>query len=165
MKTRLIFLVLFVSLAASAQTTFINHRATFAGTSGSLVLPIGSNTLFRVANLWGSGLSSGTLSVQFPGGPVFNANLFTITPDDLKAPILGPATVSFAVQGAALYVTAQYDVVNTTLPAQGLVVQPAGIGATMTLQVSTNLTTWTSATNGVYPIANVNRFFRMKLTL
>jgi hypothetical protein len=56
-------------------------------------------------------------------------------------------------------------VVNTTLPAQGVIVQPAGSGASISLQTSTNLTTWAAASNGVYPATDKNRFFRMSLAL
>lgn len=168
MKIKALVVSLFVCLAAQAQSTFINHRLNFVGNSASTNLAIGTNILFRIVSAWGLNVTSGTFGVQFPGGPMMTSDFATVETTLEAEPVLGPCTVQLTFQGAnnpASYVTAQYEVVNTTLPAQGVIVQPAGSGAVINLETSTNLTTWASATNGVYARTNLNRFFRMSLTL
>src|SRR5213078_2089588 len=127
------------------------------------------NILARIVNAQGSHLTSGIVTVLYPGALPITIDLAnSATADALSNPFLGPCTLQFSIQGSAGAVSVflmQIDVVNATLPAQGVLVQPAGSGASISLESSTNLTTWAAATSGVYPASDKNRFFRMGLTL
>ncbi|SRR6266511_3038135 len=166
-KAVLIIGLLFVSLAGHAQATYVNYRLNFVGGNATTNLVIGTNVLARMANYHVGNITAASATIQYPGGPALQFNLLDPVNDPINKPILGPATITLSAQGSAgvAYFLMQYDVVNTTLPAQGVIVQPAGAGATIALQSSTNLTTWAPATNGTYSAASQNRFFRMSLTL
>jgi hypothetical protein len=169
MKTNLLLVSLFLCLAAHAQSTFVNYNLNFVGGSASTNITVGTNILARIANSPGSNLTGGTATVVYPCTPPITLDLASsANADILKGPFLGPCTIQFSLQGssgAAAVLLMQYDVVNATLPAQGVIVQPAGSGASISLQTSTNLTAWAVATNGVYSATDKNRFFRMSLTL
>src|SRR5919108_4519552 len=152
-------------LAAQAQSTYINQRLNFVNGNAVTTLTIGTNVLVKIINSQGQNLTGATMSVQYPGGPVIRYDLTDPALDPTGKPFLGPATVTFNAQGTAAavaYFLLQYETVNVTLPTQGVVV-PAGSGASVSFQMSTNLTDWTAATSGVYPKSGQNRFFRMSL--
>jgi hypothetical protein len=168
-NTNLLFASLFLCVAAQAQSTFVNYRLNFVGGIAATNIVVGANVLARQVNSLGNNLTGGTVTVVYPGvAPITldlaNAANYSI----LTSPFLGPCTLQVSFHGsagAAGVLLMQYDVVNATLPAQGVIVQPAGSGAAVSLQSSTNLTTWAAATNGVYSATGQNRFFRMGLTL
>ena len=166
MKLKLLLASVLLCLAAQAQTTFINHRLNFVGGSASTTLTIGTNVLATVENFYAGNLASLTMTIQFAGGPAMPFDLTQPANDPRKQPILGPATITLSAQGTGgiAYFLLKYEAVNATLPAQGVVVQPAGTGANIALQTSTDLASWAPATNGVYSASGQNRFFRMSLT-
>jgi hypothetical protein len=168
LKPVLALLALLVCLTGQAQSTFVNYRLNIVGGVASTNISVGPNTLVRGANSQGVNLTGATMTVTYPGAPAISINLADPASADIfTKPILGPCTIQFSLTGAAGavgFMLLQYDVVNTTLPAQGVLVQPAGHGAAVSFQSSTDLTTWSTATNGVYA-AGQNRFFRMGLNL
>jgi hypothetical protein len=85
--------------------------------------------------------------------------------------VLGPATVNFNYYNSSPYtdynlaLLLKFEAVNATPAISGFAVQPPSQTASISLQTSTNLTTWTTITNAVYPATNSARFFRMDMTL
>lgn len=159
---------------ANAQT-FVSYKlATFVNVapgvySAATNITVATNVLLTFPNVQGSTNITGfAFAFQFPG-------LATITEYPVDAsfystPILGPCTItctanaSSAVNTAALLL-ARFDSVNGTATPGGNLVQPAGFTATVSLQTSTNLTTWTTITNTSFPKTNANRFFKTSLTI
>lgn len=162
-----------LTLTTSAQT-FVSYKlGTFVNVSPGVYqattnITVATNTLLTFPNVQGTTNITGfAFAFQFPG-------LSTITeyPQDAtfySTPILGPCTITATVNassavGTAALLLARFDNVNGTSAPGGLV-QPAGFTASVKLETSTNLTTWTTITNTSYPKTNGNRFFRTSLTI
>lgn len=149
-------------LVARAQTTFTNYTLNqFSSGVASLNLTVPGNTLLRVLNQQSLYVKGTGATIKYVNSPTMN---FSLTD---KLPALGPCTLSLYATGSVsstITFMVQYETVNLSTY-QSSFVQPAGAAATITLQSSTNLTTWTTATNGSYPPSDNNRFFRMALTV
>lgn len=158
-----------ICLSAKAQSTFVNHRLNFVGGNASTTITVGTNVLARTVNTLGKNLSGGSVTITYPGVTPFTLDMADPgSQQTLTSPFLGPCTIQYSLQGtagAAAVLLVQYDAVNVTLPAQGVVVQPAGAGASISFQTSTNLVNWSAAASGVYPATGQNRFFRMGLAI
>src|SRR6185295_5042312 len=132
---------------------------------------LATNTLLRIASFGAtSNLTGGTITIQYPGTLASFVDLSTALPSDyINLPVLGPATTTVRLTAtsasAAGFFLLQFDSANTSPIPGGGIVEPAGFNGTVALQASTNLTTWTTLTNATFGSTNVNRFFRMQLTL
>lgn len=86
------------------------------------------------------------------------------------AAVLGPATVRLFVfpswtSGDSAAAVVELSQVNPPADAQKTAVAPAGYPVTVSLESSTNLVTWQTATNGAWPASDAHRFFRVNLKL
>lgn len=169
-----IWISLIVS-SISAQTTFVSYKlGNFVNVSPGVYsattnITVATNVLLTFPNVQGTANITGfSFAFQYPG-------LATITenPTDFtfySTPILGPCTITCTVNASsaantAALLLAKFDNVNGTATPGGNIVQPAGFTATVSLQTSTNLTTWTTITNASFGKTNANRFFRTSLTI
>jgi len=179
MKTLIIVFgaVLLIACSAFGQT-YINIPLTPALPNNSIVVP--TNTVFhlvhvRTTDVTGAlatpgptGTAGVTYSVDYPNLPTMSYSDQDLAPY-LSLPVLGPATVnllgSFRDTNGAAMCLVMLEPVNTTPALVGFAVQPAKNSATIALETSTNLMTWTPATNGTYGATNSARFFRMNFSV
>lgn len=170
-----IIIALLAALIVNANAqTFVSYKlASFVNVSPGVYaattnITVATNVLLTFPNVQGTTNITGfAFAFQYPG-------LGTITeyPQDYSfysTPILGPCTITCTVYApsasTSALLLAKFDNVNGTATPGGNVVQPAGFTATISLQTSTNLTTWNTITNASFPKTNVNRFFRMGMTI
>lgn len=173
MRTILALLAV-LTVSADAQT-FVSYKlGSFVNVSPGVYqattnITVATNTLLTFPNVQGTTNITGfAFAFQFPG-------LSTITeyPQDAtfySTPVLGPCTINCTVNassasGTAALLLARFDNVNGNAVPGGSLVQPAGFTATVSLQTSTNLTTWTTITNASYAKTNSNRFFKTSITI
>ena len=167
MKTLALFAVItFACLSVHAQT-FVNYVVPNSGLNYSTNVVVPTNTIAKILdfNYTGS-LTSAVVTLTYAGVPSFTS----VYPAWLNTPVMGPVTLNLTVKsqtasGNALFLLAQFDVVNTTPELAGFAVQPNGKTASIKLETSTNLTTWITATNGTYPATNRAQFYRMNFNV
>jgi hypothetical protein len=157
--------------------TYINIPLTPASQNSSVVVP--TNTVFHLLHIRTTdptgaqgtpgplGITQITFSVDYP-----NLATMAYAQDNTaisSLPVLGPATVnllgSFRDTNSAAMCLIKLEAVNATPDIRGFAVQPAKSSATIALETSTNLTSWTPASNGIYSATNSARFFRMNLSV
>jgi hypothetical protein len=170
MKT-IIALCLFAA-AVHAQTfvkfPVISFVLTGSSYVGSASFNIPTNTTATLLNAQGSPNVTGIgLTIQEPG---LQEVKIADASESENVPELGPATVTFFFTSAvpdadSASFLVRFDTVNTTPALSGFGVVPNGKTSTIALQSSTNLITWTSATNGTYAATNTAKFYRMALTV
>jgi hypothetical protein len=158
MRKIMVLSLLVVALGAESQT-FLNFNYPQNGTNFS----VPKNSVLKIIN-WQAGVESFAVTYPFSTNEFrFNLNLHGNQPE-----ILGPATLNLYdsvgdyTQSVFLF---ELDPVNVAPMSSGFTVQPANSGASICLETSTNLTTWTACTNGVYGSDVAARFFRMNLEL
>jgi len=109
--------------------------------------------------------------VSYPESP--NTELLNVSPPGNGAPIVGPATIvarysvgyqSMGWGGAAHTVISLEDFNRVPTP-EGTAVQPAGLGARVALESSSDLVNWSEAQPGNYGTNTTHKFFRVKLSL
>jgi hypothetical protein len=111
--------------------------------------------------------------VYFPsfGGPVLHilrdGATFTYIPGDFNPvarPVIGgPALLRLRNQVSGNKVICTFKVTPQSFPPDKTIVIPEGTeGATITLECSTNLISWATATNGIYTGTNGAKFFRIR---
>jgi hypothetical protein len=171
---KLIALALLCLVAAALHAqTYANFKLTsFPYSAGYYVcstnVAVPTNTIARIINFeFTSGIVGGVVTVQYAGQP---AMTFPDSSQWLNFPIMGPCTVtvtasSSSATGNFVVVLTQFDTVNTTPFLQGYAVQPNGHTASVALEASTNLTTWTATTNGTYAATNKAQFYRLSMTV
>lgn len=76
--------------------------------------------------------------------------------------ISGPATIELVAQSGTAFATFRFFP-DSYPPDRSALVPPGSTGATITLQCSTNLVDWVTATNGLYANEPVAKFFRLKV--
>jgi hypothetical protein len=79
-------------------------------------------------------------------------------------PVAGPVTIRLrtSIPSVSAYCTVHVTP-EAFSPEKTVVVVPGSGGANVTLECSTNLATWSAATNGIYEGLDVARFFRINL--
>jgi hypothetical protein len=171
MKKILATLCLVCALRAESQT-FVNYyftNFTYNGVDYSQTVTVNmpTNTVATMLNYqYNANISSGVVTVQYPGQSVLT---FPSSSQWINVPLLGPATVtvtaySSSSSGNLAVVLVRFDVVNQSTSASAVTIQPGGTSAAVNLQVSTNLTTWTTTQNSTNT-ATGNKFYRVSLTL
>lgn len=182
-------LILFAASIASGQTftryaikdwnlSFSQNYPNYTRNNytNQLSFSVPTNTIFRGTIISGEGYAY--VFVKFPE----SAELIQIgssgeTPETLhNRPILGPATVYFDGWSSTILQTngtesakgsvsllAEFSSVNVTPELQGYAVQPNGKTASVQLETSADLKTWTQTTNGIYPATNQAAFYRLKM--
>jgi hypothetical protein len=167
MKTlALLAIVAFACLCGQAKT-FVNYIVPNSGLNYSTNVIVPTNTIAKIVNFnYAGSLTSAVVTITYAGTPTFAS----VYPAWLNTPIMGPVTLNVAVKsqtptGNAFFALAEFDPVNTTPQLAGFAVQPNGKTASITLESSTNLTTWTTATNGTYPATNRAQFYRMNFNV
>tara|TARA_R110000868_G_scaffold365871_2_gene628780 strand:- start:602 stop:1129 length:528 start_codon:yes stop_codon:yes gene_type:complete len=174
MKT-LLSLILLVSINAHAQSSFFNYKVTsfpqfspgvFKGVTNVVV---GTNTIAKFVGIQtAGGVNNVDIIINNPGLPAVAANW--TTDDVLNTRMLGPCTVTVTATSStsantlALFLV-QFETVNTSPTPGQMVIQPSGFDAVVTLEASTNLTTWQTITNASFPKMSGNRFFRTSITV
>ena len=158
--------VSFACLSVHAQT-FVNYVIPNSGLSYSTNVVVPTNTIAKIVdfNYTGS-LTSAVGTLTYAGAPSFTS----VYPAWLNTPVMGPVMLNLTVKsqtasGNAFFLLAEFDAVNTTPELAGFAVQPNGKPASITLETSTNLTTWATATNGTYPATNRAQFYRMNFNV
>jgi len=180
MKTLLTVLLLAIAAQGRAQTycqiTVTNFNFDgryYSQTTSNLDVPAG--TLFTVINTYesdGNFNGYGGVSAEYPQ----TTNQIYIQIGSLNGysggepKVLGPCTIHFTCDGNSsrgdiAVLIGKLETVNITPALTGYGVQPNGKTATVQLQTSTDLTTWTTATNGTYAATNSAAFYRMKLEI
>jgi hypothetical protein len=144
----------------------VNHgRAqnyfTFEISTNGAVLEIPANTLATIINAQFDQI----VSYKNPFGET-NFMADDSTRINYPACYLGPSSLIFGqVSSFNGFAVIKFETVNTTPSLQGYGVQPNGKAATVEMQTSSDLTTWTTATNGTYPATNSAAFYRLKMQI
>jgi len=177
MKTFLIFIISAVTMTLSAQTSrFVT--LTLAGSNQTAQVEIQDYESFRVASAFDPHApAQGTfaLEVSKPGwsyqfldvdlqGSTDYANRIVHAPRVIA--FAGPATVKLHSgfpdrTSYPAYVTLEITP-QSFPPGQTLIVPPGTNQVLVTLECSTNLVNWVSATNGVYGSPTEAKFFRIR---
>jgi hypothetical protein len=162
MKSLIITLAVAFAVAARAQT-FVNFHVPAAGTNFCApTFCVPTNTLAKFVSF--QNYYPEDLFFNYPSSTnEFAFETFGETPSPTLT-VLGPAIITFWHPGEG-FVLIELDAVNTTPAISGFAVQPSNAGASIALETSTNLTTWTAATNGVYDKDSSARFFRMDMSV
>jgi len=165
--------ILLLAAGVGRAQTYVNYKLTSFAWNGSsyvastnIIVP--TNTLLTVRSMGASpNISSAVLTLQYPGA----AAIVDSDPTTwLNYPVLGPVTgtitaSSSSSSGNFANMLVEFDTANTTPLLQGYAVQPNGRSATILLESSTNLATWTTATNGTYAATNRAMFYRLNFSV
>lgn len=159
---KLIIGALLAITATTQAQTFLRLHYPADGTN--ILVP--ANTLLKIVTVQDRSSENLNLNVVYPDSTnVFPLPIYSnFGSTTLKPEVLGPANVFvYAYPGQEGFITGEITAVNVTPAVTGFAVQPSNIGASVTLESSTNLVTWSSATNGVYDKSTSSRFFRLNL--
>ncbi len=172
--------VLACATTCQAQTWFYLTVTNFAGPdsirplaySGTNIYEVGTNELVRVHGVYGQ-YSPGTgLIADIPGTGRGALPFAFQGAYEVGGSVVGPALIEFvAVVSTNNPPPIKTSVLLESMPVNGSawagasLVQPAGQGASLRVESSTNLTTWQTVTNATFPATNSNRFFRTTLTV
>ena len=168
-----LFIILFgVALLAGIADaqTYVNYSLKNFVLNGGVYtastnIIISSNTLVHAMSvLKTDNISDRYLTVQYPGGQTVYQEGSLI---DTGSSFVGPCVVQIIATSSnnsnpEIDVTMQYTTVNTAPSSVGVLQVPNRTVA-VTLQSSSNLTTWTTATNGNYGASDQYRFFRVSM--
>jgi hypothetical protein len=162
---KIVAVLLLLASGASAQTHY--QFRVKAGTTNVIQIPANTRCdLVEFRNINGIGGTYPGIFFRYPEA----TNIFLWSyPDpaqpDRTAPLFGPCQVesrgSFSTGMVAI--TILLTPINTGDVAS--LVAPAGHGAMVTLETSTNLVTWQTLTNASFPKSDQHRFFRTRLTV
>jgi hypothetical protein len=168
MKTSIAILTLAWCVTLHAQTYVNFSTNNYSGTVAVLSFTIPTNTIVKLLNLNGSdSIFAVGATYQPQGWPITHDSDATVL---YNLPVIGPATATLlytsnVTSGNYASALVEFDAVNTTPQSAGFLVQPNGHQATVLLQESTNLTAWTSITNGTFPATNRAAFYRINFTV
>jgi hypothetical protein len=159
MKTHLfpILLLLAGCCMASAQTERYVTITVSNGSSNQVSIAEGETA--EVVSLGGVASGSFNSASFVKDGIVFNS---LVTPPSNFVVVKGPVTFRLVSQDGNAHLTLK--VMPESFPPDKTLILPPGTNqVSITLESSTNLVNWASATNGVYGSPDEARFFRIHL--
>ena len=174
MKRLQIFLFVFALLAGIADAqTYINYSLNNFALNGGVYtastnILVSSNTLVQVmGTLKTDNISACYITVQYNGAQTVVKQGIGFNFIAQGSPFVGPCTMKIIATSSdninpEADVTVQYQTVNTAPSSVGVLQVPNKTVA-VALQSSSNLSTWTTATNGIYGGTDQYRFFRVSL--
>jgi|GEM_PF-4432652 len=168
MKTLLISLAcLIVSFRASCQDQYFTVQDNTGNVGNTNFLTLGAGQTVAIVNFVQSGVQnySPTLVVTTSSNNICSYTWNVVSPSYPTAAnpfiVAGPATLR-VLNGGATLVTYKY-LPNTFDPNKTLILPPGTNLVNVTMQSSTNLVNWVTATNGVYGSTNSAMFFRVNI--
>ena len=130
-------------------------------------IDVPTNTLFQVVGVFSPQSISFSIYVTYDSFPEMRAQYPFDNGYSKPLPIVGPAKVKLVASAGTNMPSMcliKLEPVNSTPMLNGFAVQAPNNSATINLETSTNLSIWTTATNGTYEATNQARFFRMNMT-
>lgn len=161
MKSKFLLLALAFSFPVFTQAadTYFN---VLMSTSGPVYVDIPSNTLAKIENAFFVNscgyLLEGTTNET---GIDYSYSGF------VGSSFVGPGKIKFAKSYASnqAWVLMKFSPVNVPAKVEGYAVKPAALAATVQLESSPDLQTWTAAENGACGDTNAAIFYRVRLDL
>lgn len=143
-------------------TASTNAPATLEIPAGKLVTVLGRSYSLRRENI---GAEAYLTVVLHRSGSSFT-NWFSAPPDEIGNTFAGPSSIRFQV--STPFTTRPHFLLlkeweEQTTPAASAPVVPAGSGAVLTLETSSDLSAWATAMSTNLPAVGTNRFFRLSL--